>query len=56
MVKQGKTEEGISEGERSLQSIGSNQTQLLRAVHAFLAKVYFAAGRENEAKVHQKLD
>lgn len=52
LAKQRKMEEAIGEAEAGLRDAMNNKTQL-RAMHAFLAKTYFALGRLEEAKIHQ---
>lgn len=53
LLKKGQSEEAISEGEKALKSSGNDAAQL-RAIHAFLAKTYFALGRDAQAEAHQR--
>jgi hypothetical protein len=52
LAQQGQAEEAAKEGELALQD-GRGTEADLRAYHAFLAKTYFALGRESDAQVHQ---
>src|SRR5215469_7688566 len=52
LFMQGDLESALAEGKTALDQAGSD-LKSLRAAHAFLAKTYFALGRDNEAKAHQ---
>jgi len=53
LAKQRNMEQAATEAELALKYAGNDKTQL-RALHAFLAKTYFALGRSEDAKVHQE--
>lgn len=52
LSQQGQAEAAAKEGELALQDARGTEADL-RAYHAFLAKTYFALGRESDAQVHQ---
>jgi predicted Zn-dependent protease len=52
LAQRGATEEAAKEAELALQDSRVTEADL-RAYHAFLAKTYFALGRESDAQVHQ---
>ena len=52
LSRQGKTDDAAKEAELALQDSRGTPTDL-RTYHAFLAKTYFALGREREARIHQ---
>lgn len=52
LAKQKLGEKAVEEAKVALENLAGNQDQL-RAVHAFLAKTYFAIGRQKEAQLHQ---
>lgn len=53
LSKGGKLDEALTEGLEALKD-PNNDPDDLRAIHAFLAKTYFALGKIEEAKVHQE--
>jgi tetratricopeptide (TPR) repeat protein len=53
LAQQGAAEEAAKEAELALQDARVTEADL-RAYHAFLAKTYFALGRESDAQVHQR--
>ncbi len=53
LAKKGQSEEALSEGEQALKATGNDAAQQ-RAIHAFLAKTYFAVGRSAQAEEHQR--
>lgn len=52
LAQQGRAEDAAKEAELALQDSRSAPPDL-RAYHAFLAKTYFALGRESDAQIHQ---
>lgn len=54
LAKKGQLNEAAREAEAALRAPGTNPTRL-RAVHAFLAKTYFALGRESETRKHEQI-
>lgn len=52
LAKQRLRERAVEEAKSALENLEGDQEQL-RAVHAFLAKTYFAMGRHREAQLHQ---
>jgi tetratricopeptide (TPR) repeat protein len=52
LAQLGQAEEAAKEGELALQDARGTEADL-RAYHAFLAKTYFALGRESDAQIHQ---
>ena len=52
-ARERRLEEALASGKLALEHLGGDQDRL-RAVHAFMAKTYFAAGRPEEAKPHEE--
>jgi tetratricopeptide (TPR) repeat protein len=52
LARQRRLDDALAAGQRALENL-NGQTEALRAVHAFMAKTFFAAGRPDEAKVHE---
>jgi tetratricopeptide (TPR) repeat protein len=53
LARQNRLEEALAEAKHALDNL-DGETETLRAVHAFLAKTYFAAGRPDQAKIHEE--
>lgn len=51
-ARERRPEEALASGKLALERLGGDNERL-RAVHAFMAKTYFAAGRPEEAKPHE---
>ena len=52
LAKRGEHKEAIGEAELAMAVAGTNR-DLLRTLHAFMARAYFAIGNKEEAQKHQ---
>lgn len=53
LARERRLDDALAAGKRALDNL-TGQTEALRAVHAFMAKTYFAANRPDEARAHEE--